>query len=384
MIDTIAKTPGIWQQAVAKTITFMVTEDCQLRCGYCYFIGKNTESRMSFEIASRSVDYILEHPEIFTEKAVVWDFIGGEPFLEIELIDRICEYVKTRQAELSHPWKDNFRFSFTTNGILYGNEKVQDFIKKNHPYLSIGVTIDGTPEKHDMHRVYPSGKGSYADTAKNIPIWLGQFPNGSTKVTVSSDDIPFISESVLHLYSIGIKHVSINVVFENVWQEGDDLLFEEQLVELANRIIAEGLYRENTCSFFSETIGKPIEGNHNWCGAGKMLAIDSKGNFYPCHRFTPPSLGNRQAISTGNCFDGIQGNLLRPFLSLDRFSQSTDECMRCDVASGCAWCQAVNYDFAGSSTIFERATYLCKMHKARVRANNHYWHKLQRAINKYA
>jgi sulfatase maturation enzyme AslB (radical SAM superfamily) len=57
----------------------------------------------------------------------------------------------------------------TTNGILYGSEKVQDFIRRNRPDLSIGVTIDGTPRKHNMHRVYPSGKGSYDDTARNIP-----------------------------------------------------------------------------------------------------------------------------------------------------------------------------------------------------------------------
>lgn len=30
------------------------------------------------------------------EESVIWDFIGGEPFLEIDLIDRICDYLKTR------------------------------------------------------------------------------------------------------------------------------------------------------------------------------------------------------------------------------------------------------------------------------------------------
>ncbi|NTU96767.1 MAG: radical SAM peptide maturase, CXXX-repeat target family [Chlorobiaceae bacterium] len=381
MSETIARPPAVWQESVAKTVTFMVTEDCQLRCGYCYFSGKNSHGRMPFEIAAKSVDYLLFHPEIFNEKAVVWDFIGGEPFLEIDLVDRICDYITERQEALEHPWKENFRFSFTTNGILYGSEKVQAFIRKNLPNLSIGVTIDGTPEKHDMHRIYPSGKGSYADTASNIPLWLSQFPGGSTKVTVSSPDIPFIAESVLHLYSMGIRHVSINVVFEDVWKKGDDRLFEEQLVALADRIVEQGLYREHTCSFFSETIGQPLIDSHNWCGAGRMLAIDGRGNFYPCHRFTPPSLGNRQAISLGNCFDGLNSNRLRPFLSLDRFSQSPGECMRCEIASGCAWCQAVNYDTAASPTVFERATFLCGMHKARVRANNHYLYKLEKALS---
>ena len=380
MHSNIAKPPSVWQESRAKTVTFMVTEDCQLRCRYCYFTGKNSSNTMSFDIAKRSIDYIIKNGDIFSEKSIVWDFIGGEPFLEIALIDRICEYIKTTQLSEMHPWHNSYRFSFTSNGLLYNNEQVQNYIKKNKSNLSIGITLDGTPEKHDMHRIYPSGKGSYDDTKKNIPLWLQQFPNGSTKVTVTSADLPFIKESVLHLYSLGIKHISINVVFENVWKDGDDIVFENQLIQLADHIINEKLYRDYTCSFFSETIGHPVIDNHNWCGAGKMLTIDYKGDFYPCHRFTPPSLSKRQALPVGNCFEGIDKNKLRPFLSLDLRTQSSDECIHCEVATGCAWCQGANYDVAETDTIFQRATFLCKMHKARVRANNYYWHQLNRQL----
>jgi uncharacterized protein len=63
-------------------------------------------------------------------------------------------------------------------------------------------------------------------------------------------------------------------------------------------------------------------------------------------------------------------------------SQSEQECVECEVATGCAWCQGANYDFADTDTIFQRATYICKMHKARVRANNYFWNKLSRKLNK--
>lgn len=48
-------------------------------------------------------------------------------------------------------------------------------------------------------------KGSYEDVVKNLPLWLELFPGAGTKVTVSSEDIPYIKESVLHLYSLGIN-----------------------------------------------------------------------------------------------------------------------------------------------------------------------------------
>lgn len=387
--EQIKESSRTWQDGIAKSITFIVTKDCQLACKYCYLVGKNSKERMPFEIAKQAIDYILSHEDDFKEASVIWDFIGGEPFLEIDLIDRICDYIKSELFRLNHHWFNSYRFSFSTNGINYHSEKVQAFIKKNIFHLSIGITIDGTEKKHDLNRIYKQEpgniveRGSYKDVVRNIPLWLEQFPSGGTKVTISSADIPYIKESVLHLYSLGIHEVNINVVFEDVWEDGDDKKFEEQLMLLADAIIDKGLYKENTCSFYSEVIGKPMDNvleNQNWCGAGKMLSIDAAGNFYPCTRFAAYSLREKKPIIIGNVRDGINKNLLRPFLTLDRLTQSPKECIECEVASGCAWCQGENYDAADTPTIYQRATAICKMHKARVRANNYYWNKLFRKL----
>ncbi len=384
-----------WQNGMAKSITFIVTKDCQLACKYCYLVGKNTKERMTWEVAKEAIDYILDREDEFREESVVWDFIGGEPFLEIELIDKICDYLKTEMYRREHHWFNSYRFSFSTNGINYHTEKVQQFIEKNLSHLSIGITIDGTKRKHDLNRIWKTRemeqgiqprpeeeKGSYDDVVKNIPLWLEQFPGESTKVTISSPDIPFIKESVLHLYSLGIKEVNINCVFEDVWKEGDDVLFEEQLTELADAIIDNGYYEDHACSFYAEFIGKPMDNsdNNNWCGAGKMLAVDAAGNFYPCTRFAAYSLRGKPAWIIGNVKDGIDQNKLRPFLTLDRTTQSRQECIDCEVASGCAWCQGENYDAADTHTVYQRSVAICKMHKARVRANNYYWNKLFRKL----
>jgi uncharacterized protein len=376
------ETDRSWEANRSKNVTFVVTEDCQLRCRYCYMVGKNKAGRLKFDIARRAIDYLLQARDLVTEGSVVWDFIGGEPFLEVELIDRICDYFKLRAYELGHPWFDSYRFSFSTNGLLYNDERVQRYIAKNSSHLSVQITVDGTRTKHDLQRVYPDGRGSYDDVARNIPRWLEQFPKSSTKVTISSDDIPHIRESVLHLWGLGIKEVNINVVFEDVWKPGDDERFEDQLVTLADAAIDRKLYETRSCSFFSKTIGAPYIDNNNWCGAGRMLAVDHKGNFYPCVRFLGFSLQKRAALTIGNCFDGLDRNRLRPFLTLDMVTQSPEECVDCDVATGCAWCQGANYDFADTRTIFQRSVAICKMHKARVRANNYFWNKLGRRLGR--
>ena len=373
-----------WQGGKAREITFIVTKDCQLACKYCYLVGKNSKERMSWDVAKKTIDYVLDNEWYFNEESVIWDFIGGEPFLEIDLIDKICDYIKLELYKRNHHWFNSYRFSFSTNGINYHTEKVQNFIKKNLDHLSIGITIDGNELLHDLNRIYKdSGKGSYKDVVKNIPLWLSQFPNGATKVTICSENIPYITESVLHLFGLGIHDVNINCVFENVWKDGDDIRLEEQLMTLADAIIDNKLYQNNTCSFYWEYMGKPMDcksENENWCGAGRMMAVDAAGNFYPCTRFAQYSLREKKAWIIGDVYNGIDKNKLRPFLTLDRCTQSTQECIDCEVASGCAWCQGENYDAADSATVFQRATAICKMHKARVRANNYYWNKLYRKL----
>lgn len=373
-----------WNNSLIKEITFIVTKDCQLACKYCYLIGKNSDEKMTWPIAQAAVDYILsqEYDEVFATEGVVFDFIGGEPFLEIELIDKICDYIKSMLVSSGHHWKDKFMFSLTTNGINYDNSKVQEFIKKNKENLHITITIDGTQQKHDLNRIWKAPKegkdyerGSYRDVVRNIPLWLSQFPEAATKVTISSADIPYVCESVIHLFGLGIKDVHINCVFEDVWKEGDDVLFENQLRLLADKMIGEKFFPDYSCTLFDRSIGLPMDNaqDRNWCGAGMMLSIDSAGNFYPCTRFAKYSLRSKSARIIGNIERGIDKNKLRPFYALSRSVQSPAKCLECDVASGCAWCQGENYDAADTPTIFQRSTAICKMHKARVRANNYFW-----------
>ncbi|WP_061994666.1 radical SAM peptide maturase, CXXX-repeat target family [Clostridium sp. ATCC 25772] len=363
-----------------KNITFCLTEDCNLVCKYCYMVGKNNKKKMSFDVAKKCVDYILSNRDIFNEGAVVWDFIGGEPFLEIDLLDKICDYIKLQMYILNHPWFNAYRFSLSTNGILYNTEKVQKFIKKNRYHLSIGFSVDGNEIKHNLQRVYPNGKGSYKDVVKNVPLWLSQFENGETKATFSHDDLPYLKDSIISLWNIGIKTVSANVVFEDVWREGDDIVLEKQLNELGDYIIENELWDKYSVRFFDPAIGHPLDEHgedKNYCGAGKMLAIDCEGNFYPCIRFLDFSLNNKTGRKIGDIVNGIDSDKLRPFLGLTLKSQSKTECVNCEVASGCSWCTGFNYDAAESNTIYSRATYNCNMYKATIRANKKFWEKYE-------
>ena len=158
--------------------------------------------------------------------------------MEIDLIDQICDYIKIELFKRNHKWFNSYRFNFSTNGLNYHNDKVQNFIKKNLDHLSVTITIDGTQKLHDTNRVYKgTDNGSYNDVVKNIPLYLEQFPVAATKVTITTSNIEFIKDSVLHLFSIGIHEVNINCVFEDVWQEGDDLRLKLKQLNYGDDVI---------------------------------------------------------------------------------------------------------------------------------------------------
>lgn len=363
-----------------KYITFNVTDDCNLACKYCYFTHKTNKKKMSFEVAKKAIDLILDNPLFLEHDGVVWDFIGGEPTLELDLIDKICDYVLSQMFIKKHKWLYCYRFLIGTNGLLYSHPKMQALIKKHGINLQVAMTIDGSKEKHDLSRIKKDGSGSYDDVASQIPLWQLQQNGISTKATFSHDDLPFLKDSIVNLWNLGIKNVMANVVFENVWHEGDDIIFKEQLISLADYVVDNNLWDECSVRFFNPDIGMPSleeSKKRNFCGTGKMLAISTDGKFYPCARFLDSALNNHKGLVIGNIYDGWDDDKIRAFKALDTYTQSSEECLNCEIATGCHWCSAFNYDDSDTGSIFDRKTHHCKMHKANVEACRYLWKRYE-------
>lgn len=364
-----------------QTITFIVTQDCQLSCKYCYLVGKNNKMTMSQKTACEIVDYFLREDTFLDKhKPIVFDFIGGEPLLSIGLIKETCNYITGQLASSNYFWKENHSFRIVTNGILYGENDVQKFIEKYKDKLYVSISIDGDKNKHNASRNYINGMGSWDKIVKNLPLWIKQFPNASTKVVIAPENIEYLKNGIVYLIGIGIQHIDVNPILEEGWKDGDDESFENQLISLADYLIDNDLYENINLSCFSEHIGEKLlpTDELKWCDLSNTICVDANGIFFPCIRFAQYALRNKEAWSIGNIKDGIDKNRTRPFLTLDRITQSPKECLECDVSGGCGWCPAENYDCADTHTLFQRSTAICKMHKARVRARNYYWNKLNR------
>ena len=371
---------GQYMDGRAQSCTLVVTEQCNLRCKYCYQLDKNAYHTMPREVALKAIDFFFEMPD--TSEGIILEFTGGECSLEVDLIRNTVEYFKAElQRRPGHPWQSAYVLMFSTNGTLYHTEKFQRLLWENRGHSYPAITIDGTKRKHDRARVFADGRGSYDIVAKNVKLWLRQYPNAQTKITFSSEDLPYVSESIIHVWELGIRHVAANVVFENVWKPGDAELYESELRKLADISLEKGFWKTHRCNLFwtpNPLKSSEEEDDKNWCGTGKMVSVDAEGNLFPCLRFQGFCLANYPARPSGNIFDGYNEDVLRSFHCLLKSLQSPKKCLECEMRDQCAWCSALNYDAADSDTVFQRATFICEMHKARWRANQYYWQQLEK------
>lgn len=375
-----------------KTVTFKVTDDCNLRCTYCYQIKKQRRT-MSWETAKKFVDFLLDstpdnNPYInaVDYPGIVIDFIGGEPLLEIELIEKICDYIEEQLILRKHPWLETHRYSICSNGILYQTPKVQKFLEKYGRLISFSITIDGNQELHDACRVFPDGKPSYQIVVEAVRMHMKKNRDMGSKVTFAPGNLAHVSEAMIHMLELGFRDIHANCVFEDVWDnEVHPKIFYEELKKLADYYICHDLVEKQYISLFEEGLFCPMEEeeNTNWCGGdGQMLACDTEGILYPCIRFMESSLGTEQKpMVIGNLKEGIANSThcqecLSCLKGITRKSQSTEECFSCPVAKGCAWCTAFNYQVFGTPN--KRTTYSCGMHKARALANVYFWNSYYR------
>ena len=374
----------------AQNITFQVTDACNLQCTYCYQKNKGHHI-MPFEVAQKFIDLLIENNDntkkyidSYNSIGLIMEFIGGEPFLEVELMDKIITYFLEQLIIHNHPWQYNYRISICSNGVLYFTPKVQSFLKKWKDHLSFNISIDGNKKLHDACRIFPDGSGSYDIAIAGVHHYVEELDGVmGSKMTLAPENIQYTCEAVQSLIKQGYDDINLNCIFEKGWTNEHATILYYQLKELSDWLIEKDLFDKIYISMFEEDMFKPkdINDDANHCGGnGKMIAVDWKGDIYPCVRYMESSLGtDAPPIIVGNVYEGInttkcQHDCIRCLKNINRINQSTEECINCSIAEGCAYCQAYNYQDSGGD-LYHRATYICVMHQARALANSYYWNK---------
>lgn len=140
------------------TAVLLLTNQCQLRCTYCYAsAGELPRQQLSIALGRAVIDYVLDCARASGQPKFEVSFHGGgEPTLAWSTLTACTTYAR-QQPIPAH-------ITLTSNGIW--SRKQCSWVVDNIDRLSL--SIDGDPETQDGQRPFASGRGSSALAMRTV------------------------------------------------------------------------------------------------------------------------------------------------------------------------------------------------------------------------
>ncbi len=337
---------------IRKSISLVATQSCNLNCTYCYedFKSKRT---MTFDRAFSIIEGYLSSSSTEYDECVI-DIFGGEPFLNFPLIKQLCEAVWAKK------WIKPFLFYATTNGTLIHGE-IQEWLLSNKHKFYASVSLDGTPEMHNLNR-------SNSFSKIDLSFFQNTWENPSTKMTISKETLPFLADGVIFLHSLGFT-IYNNLAYGIDWSDANNIdVLNRELEKLIVYYLA---HQEIApCSLLDVKMEYQTYVEKKWCGTGtNMVVYDTDGVDYPCQMFLPMSIGHEKAELSRHIDFSITENLV------------DIKCQGCLLHPICPTCYGSNYSESGD--IRTRNNQLCQLTKVRALASSYLKAKKVLAKNEF-
>ena len=254
------------------TVSFHITNKCNLRCTYCYSnINNRFEDNLEDFKTQELMGYIKEMRELGTRWVIL---LGGEPLMRND-IGELVDFIKN----------ENILCEIVTNGVLIPH-KIMDIKKAD----LLCVSLDGPKNLNDVVR----GKGSYEKAVKGLSV---SYENRmKTRIHAVLTRFNNNSESIYHLWDLadefnttfGFSTPIINDLPDSTSclvdpKEGQD--FWRLLLDMKKK----GAPIYNTKQTIKKMIQYsqiPLVSNNITkfdCFAGNRFCyVDSEGYVYPC------------------------------------------------------------------------------------------------------
>jgi uncharacterized protein len=316
------------------SIDVQFTEECNLRCNYC-FIREKRLNRFTSEMGKRALDFLVMNSG--SSDKLNYTFFGGEPLLEFDSMYEVIKY----SDEVTKTTGKKIIFNATTNGLLL-NEEV---LKKSQGKVNYLISIDGDEKTHDKHRVTKNGEGSFKNVFNKIALVKKFQPWTGARMTVCPDTVSELYHNVDFLYRNGINQFLIGASIEMDWDENALHIYEEQFKRLGEYHMAKTANKEPFRMNFFEKDETQDCLNGVWgCYAGRNhVIITYNGDIYPCSKFIGLESYNCAEFYLGNIFEGITNLTAREklFNMKGYHFKSCQDCSEIDACTG--GCPADNY-----------------------------------------
>lgn len=300
----------------------VITEQCNLRCEYCYMERKNTF--MTEDTFQKGMAFL--NNEIIPRLNLGTDpgrhticYFGGEPLLNLDLVRAVAPGYAPRYNQY-----------MPTNGVLL----TQDILDELQAIgVSVSLSYDGLG--NDVDRLKPGGESSVSDYHKFHLDYMRE--RGGTKVMISPSTAGLMLDNLKYFVSQGIRFPDYTLVRDDVWDKNSVNTYRKELVRVtdfliecanADILVIPGLY----WLYIMDTItGSKIGKRPFGCFAGVQgAAVMPDGTVWPCARF-----GSHKVLPYGNCLTGeVNEANLRHMLKVHP-PYKYDECQGCPIFQVC-------------------------------------------------
>jgi uncharacterized protein len=335
-------------------LTLSVTENCNLRCRYCYYSDYYPQSRnpsqkkMDFSTAKAAMDQfaslLMEGARFNPQRETSIGFYGGEPLLNYKLIRECISYFEKTYPDI------NPQYSMTTNGTLLDTDKC-DFLMAHE--FSVAVSIDGPEEEHNRNRVYQDGSGTFNDVMKNIRPMVDAGYDKCHILCVYDWDSDlfalqdfFDRDDVPRLSNISLPNVNDGCTYFEQFSDNDYQRFIEKRSEAFQWYCNHGITIGENASFFDILFGIragrtiystpalmdtttsvfPYTGT---CIPGRKIFVDVNGNYHICERINP-------TLPIGNIHMGLDFHRITEIVR--NYNAHLDKCPTCTTSKTCGLC----------------------------------------------
>ncbi|GAA4291611.1 Cys-rich peptide radical SAM maturase CcpM [Anaerocolumna aminovalerica] len=335
-----------------EQLTIQLTQNCNLRCSYCPYMGgydnrKYSNKIISIETIRKGIDFLFAHSQ--NSKQIAIGFYGGEPLLEMPLLKEAVEYIEEvkegREVVLT----------LTTNGTLLTDDNVEFFMKKSFQIL---ISLDGAKEYHNANRVFPNGEGSFDVIMKKLRHIKEKYPTFFSKLTINSvistnNDLScsndfFNADEVLEQLVVNMTTLSEHNSKDSILYDDSFKIINDFETCKAYLYMIGKISQRHVSKLYKSSIGqvnsiyKTLEPHEikekethpgGPCLPGvSRLFMDVDGNFYPCERVSESS----EIMRIGHIDSGIDIVKAKYLLNVGAITEQ--ECINCFAFNFCKAC----------------------------------------------
>jgi len=336
-------------QKPSLNLELNITENCNMRCKYCfeegYFNKKNMTINQAEKICNRIIE--LSKTELWTKNynGVTITFWGGEPTVN----PKVIEYIYNKIRDNIQP----ANFFVYSNGLKTAGLK---HILKNKD-IDFQISYDGKPV-HDMNRVDVKQQPTADKILKTVEELVTDGIMFGLKATIAPPNFKYLSEIYDDFSDLNDKMMKIHkrkgwtlryaptIDYHNIYTDLNFEVFSEQLKKLAYKEIDR--YRK-TGNFLTSWFDNK---NGRMCSAGRSyFTVEMNGDIFNCHGCIY-SDNAKEIFREQNIFNDD----FMKFID-DRYNNSIyevpEKCLKCNVST-CSMCNVVCFERSDKETYKEK------------------------------